>query len=715
MPAPPPSRGSFLDELKRRKVVRVGIVYAAVAWAVTQVADVALSSFAAPPWVMQVVIVLLVLGFPVAVALAWAFDVTAEGVVRAERSGAAKAGAPVSDDGEPAAGAGRAGPSSDAEHTRWLSSRSAAAAAVLVAVGASAGWLAGTSADDTDADALARSIAVLPFANLAGEDEQYFVDGIHDDILTQLSQLEDLTVISRTSMLRYRETDKAIPEIAAELGVGRVLEGSVQKRGDRVRITAQLIDAGSDAHLWAESFDETLDDYFAIQSRIATEIASALHATLSPAQEARMATAPTGSSEALDRYMRGIVYLGRYMGAGDADLPPEVVLGRAAEDLEAAVALDPGYAEAWARLAEAYTELVWSGAGGDEERQRAREAVRAAKAIDPDLPAAAYAEALYAYHGEERYEDALDLLQRAERLAPSDPRIYRLRGWIVRRLGRFDEAIAAFDESLRLDPLGSEGWSILDSYLHGRRFDRVLEVARRLGESEASEEARLETAGWEVLVATQRDGDVGRADRLLPDVRPLAGSGYLGDPMTNPLRTWQAGLDGERLAGAAAAVEGLLAGLEASPSTRVIGLGFLAWARNDVLGDGDGRAAAATLERAIAEALRGSPTDQLAVELGGERAVNLLRLGQPDRAVALADSLVAAFPVARDAWWSGPQALRAQAAVYARVGRADDAIDIVRGLVPPPSWYTPASLGIDPAFEPLRDHPRWPEVIEAAR
>lgn len=707
MPAPPPSRGSFLDELKRRKVVRVGIVYAAVAWVTVQIADVALPAFEAPDWVLRVLIALLVLGLPIALALAWAFDVTPEGLrVTPSAMPPAGSGGTI---------AGTTDAPADDGRTSWMSTRAALAAVLLVAAGGAVGWFASERPGGADRDGAGRAIAVLPFANLAGEDEQYFVDGIHDDILTQLSQLEDLTVISRTSMLRYRDTEKGIPEIAAELGVGSVLEGSVQKRGDRVRITAQLIDAKSDAHLWADSFDETLDDYFAIQSRIATEIASALHATLSPAQEARMATAPTEDPEALDRYLRGIVYLGRYMGAGDADLPAEVVLARAAEDLEAAVALDPGYAEAWARLAEAFTELVWVGAGGDEERRRAREALRAAKAIDPDLPAVAYAEALYAYHGEERYEDALDFLARAERLAPSDPRIYRLRGWVVRRLGRFEEAIAAFDESLRLDPLGSEGWSILDSYLHGRRFDRVLEVARRLGESEASEESRLATASWEVLVATQRDGDVGRAGRLLADVGSLARFGSLGDPITNPLRTWQAGLDGERLAVSAAAVEGLLAGLEASPSTRVIGLGFLAWVRNDVLANGGGRAAAEALERAIAEALRGSPTDQLAVELGAERAVNFLRLGEADRAVALADSLVAAFPVARDAWWSGPQALRAQAAVYARVGRADEAIDIVRGLVPPPSWYTPASLGIDPAFEPLRDHPRWPEVIEAAR
>ena len=707
MPEPPLSRGSFLDELKRRKVVRVGIVYAAVAWVTVQIADVGLPAFEAPDWVLRVLIALLVLGLPIALALAWAFDVTPEGL-RVTPSATPPAGS-----GGTTAGSTH-GPADDSR-TSWMSTRAAVAAILLVAAGGAVGWFASERPGGADRDGPGRAIAVLPFANLAGENEQYFVDGIHDDILTQLSQLEDLTVISRTSMLRYRETEKGIPEIAAELGVGSVLEGSVQKRGDRVRITAQLIDASSDAHLWADSFDETLDDYFAIQSRIATEIASALHATLSPAQEARMATAPTENPEALDRYMRGIVYLGRYMGAGDADLPPEVVLGRAAEHLEAAVALDPGYAEAWARLAEAFTELVWVGAGGDEERRRAREALRAAQAIDPDLPAVAYAEALYAYHGEERYEDALDFLARAERLAPSDPRIYRLRGWVVRRLGRFEEAIAAFDESARLDPLGSEGWSILDSYLHGRRFDRLLEVARRLDGSEASEESGLATAWWELAVATQRDGDVGRADRWLTDLGSLGRFGELGDPITNPLRTWQAGLDGEPLATAAAAVEGFLAGLDASPSTRVIGLGFLAWARNDVLAHGDARAAAEALERAIAEALRRSPTDQLAVELRAERAVNFLRLGEPERAIALADSLVAAFPVARDAWWSGPQALRAQAAVYARVGRSDEAIDIVRGLVPPPSWYTPVSLGIDPAFEPLRAHPRWPEVIEAAR
>lgn len=268
----------FFIELKRRRVVRVALVYGAVAFAALQTADLIFPLLELPPWTVKLVLGGTIVGLPIALVLAWAYELTPDGMRRTE---------PANTTVPPA---------------RRSRARSLATAMVLLVCLVAGGWATYASRIP---DAAARSIAVLPFSNLSADRaNEYFADGIHEQVLTQLSQIADLHVISRTSVMQYKQAQRNLREIARSLSVGSVLEGSVQREGKRVRITAQLIDARRDRHLWSQSYDRDLTDVFAIQSDIAQEIAGALRAELTGQERAALATPPTRNVEAYDAYLR---------------------------------------------------------------------------------------------------------------------------------------------------------------------------------------------------------------------------------------------------------------------------------------------------------------------------------------------------------------------------------------------------------------------------
>ena len=316
--------GAFLTELKRRKVIRVGSVYAVVAFGVVQGASALIPMLELPAWTGKLVVLLVLLGFPIALAMAWALEVTPEGVRRTEQT--------------------------------MRTPARLAFVGVLLAVTAGLGVLAWKRDASPDNGALAaaatsqadfRSIAVLPFDNMSSDAEnEYFSDGVTEDILTNLSKIGDLRVVSRTSVMKYKNSEKGIPEIARELGVRHVVEGSVRRAGDQVRITAQLIDA-TDTHLWAEEYTRKLEDIFAIQSEISKAIASALHATLSASDTARLAVRATGDVAAYDDFLRGRAYYRLYTPDANEN---------AIQLFRRAIAKDPDYAEAWAGLADALAQ-----------------------------------------------------------------------------------------------------------------------------------------------------------------------------------------------------------------------------------------------------------------------------------------------------------------------------------------------------------------------
>ncbi len=293
------------------------------------------------------------------------------------------------------------------------------------------------------------SIAVLPFANRSDEKEDlFFTDGIHDDLLTQLAKINDLKVISRTSVMKYRDTEKTIPEIAAELGVTTILEGGIQRAGKRIRINAQLIDVVTDEHLWAETFDRemTMENIFDIQTEITRQIVTAVKGELSETEQQSMGTVPTNNLAAYEAFLHARAATNRadYSKAKYIEAQPWA---------EKAVQLDPEFAEAWAILAEIHGQAVWQGYDITPERHSAaREALEKATQLDPGSPSVKAAQADYLYRLENNYAEALTMYKEAHADAPGNARILLYMAIAMRRNGLWQESIETFGESMQLDP-----------------------------------------------------------------------------------------------------------------------------------------------------------------------------------------------------------------------------------------------------------------------
>ncbi len=318
---------SFFEELKHRNVIRVGIAYIVAGWLLAQVVDLAADAFHAPDWLMQMLIVVLLVGLPIALFLAWAYELTPEGVKRAHE-------VPVDAPKDPRSG-------------RALNIL--IIAALVIAVGW-LGWDKFNQADDVTVDAVTavdKSIAVLPFDDFSPDgDQAWFADGLTEEILNSLARTTDLQVASRTSSFAYRDSKDDIPAIAAALGVAHILEGSVRRAGDRLRVTAQLIRTTDDQHLWSETFDGDSDDSIAIQERIAFEIANALQTAMNPEELARMVAAGTRSVAAWETYLRGLALERAVSARMDIARIYDVIAL-----FNEAVALDPGFAEAQLKIA----------------------------------------------------------------------------------------------------------------------------------------------------------------------------------------------------------------------------------------------------------------------------------------------------------------------------------------------------------------------------
>lgn len=424
---------SLFAELKRRNVFRVAIAYGVIAWVLAQIADLAFDNFGAPDWVSKSVLFVLMLGFPLAVFFAWAFEMTPDGIKKEK----------------------------DVDRNESITDRTGKKlnhliiGVLVIAVGF---LLYERSGDDkpppteevvvTEGSKL--SIAVLPFENRSNRDEdEFFTEGIHDDLLTTMANIGSMKVISRTSVMEYRDTTKKIPEIARELGVANILEGGIQRSGNQVRINVQLIDADTDEHLWAEIYDRklTAENLFAIQSEVSQAIANALHATLSPEEARRISAVPTESLEAYETYLRGRQ---RWeMRTADSTAQAVDLFLRAIE-------LDPNFAEAWAGVGDAYRHQVpYGGLPGNEQFPKAEEAIRKALELNPDL-----AEAQAAMGGLIRQrggdsDEARRYLERAIELNPSYSPAYNWLGLNYNSAAEFDKATEVFLRGQEVDPLSA--------------------------------------------------------------------------------------------------------------------------------------------------------------------------------------------------------------------------------------------------------------------
>jgi len=401
---------NFLVELQRRHVYRVAVAYGVVSWLLIQIATQVFPFFEIPNWAVRMVVILLLLGFPVALVLGWAYELTPEGLKRADEVGAAKSFSP-----------------STARKIDF-----AIIIALLVVIGLFAFQRFGPSHSTASTGIPEKSIAVLPFENLSAERENaFFTDGVQDEILTDLAKVADLKVISRTSVMQYKNaTTRNLREIAQQLGVAHVLEGSVQRAGGRVRVSAQLIDARSDTHLWAERYDRDLADVFAIQSEIAKTIANQLQAKISPSEKAAIEKAPTTDLTVFDLYERA-----KALWADVTDpLHAKEKLPQAAQLLDEAVARDPQFLLAWCLLSRVHGALYWTGHDRTPARlDLANVAVQTALRLQPDTGEAHRALATYYYYGFRDYARARRELAVARRTLPNDAEVFLYTGLIDRR------------------------------------------------------------------------------------------------------------------------------------------------------------------------------------------------------------------------------------------------------------------------------------------
>ena len=442
---------SLFDELKRRKVFRVVIGYIVGAWVIAQAADLVASIYLAPAWVMQMIFTVLVVGLPISLVLAWAFDLTPEGIIRAQNE----------DTNQPAL--------SNTQTYSLLGGMFAVVAVILYLIWPQTSPLPPTASDN--------SIAVLPFANTSASEEnaEFFAVGMHDELLTRLADISALKVISRTSVMEYRDTTKNMRQIGEELGVVYLLEGRVQRAGDRLRIIIQLIDAASDAHLWQDTYDRelTAENIFALQAEMATSIATELHQALSPEMTAKLNERPTQNTRAYDFYLSGDQYLKRRQA--------EFAIrqfGRAVEE-------DPTFAIAWAALSRAHSRAYWDGLTPiDVQLDKARDAAATAFELEPNLPEAHFALGYFYMFVTREHEKSLAELAIAVRDMPGSSEVQQTIAEVQRRVGDFEASIATTARAIELDPrntrlLEQQATSyafIYDADQFHRHLDRVLEI-----------------------------------------------------------------------------------------------------------------------------------------------------------------------------------------------------------------------------------------------
>jgi serine/threonine-protein kinase len=440
----------FFAELKRRNVYKVAIAYAVVAWLLMQIATQVFPFLEIPNWAIRLVIMLIVIGFPIALVIAWAFELTPEGLKRTEF----------------------------ADELPKKSTRSRAWIYVFIIAGAISvglfffGRYSATSKQSRSAELPAKSIAVLPFENLSGNPENaYFTDGIQEEILMRLAKIADLKVVSRTSTVRYKRSPENLREIATQLGVANVLEGSVQRTADRVHVNVQLIKAASDAHLWAEAYDRKLTDIFAVESEIAKTIADTLQAKLSGSEQHAIAAQPTENTEAHQLYLKGRYLWNRRTGEN---------LKKALAYFEQATEKDPHYALAYTGMADSCILIPFYSAGTPQDYlPRARAAAQKAVELDDSL-AEAHASLAFVFFVDFENAQSVKEFERAIFLNPNYAMAHHwYGGFFLSALGRFDQAIAEEKRALALDPVApiiSVGLG--GSYTLARRYDEAIAQLR---------------------------------------------------------------------------------------------------------------------------------------------------------------------------------------------------------------------------------------------
>ena len=658
----------FLEEVKRRKVYRVAAAYIIAAGGIIQLASATFPAWELPNWSLRLVILLLLVGFPIALILAWAFDITPQGI--------------------------RATPETTAPMTgRRRNIIMLIATGVVISAATGFFLLPRLAAHKVD-----KSIAVLPFENLSDEKENaYFADGIQDDLLTNLSKIGDLRVISRTSVMQYRGRPTNLRDIGKALGVSNILEGSVRRSGNKVRVNVQLIDANTDEHLWANDYDKDVTDVFTLQSDLAREIANALKAKLSPAEESQMTTKPTENGEA---------YLA-FVQAHDLSCAVEDLtkLKQSAQLYQRAIELDPNFALALARYSQLESWMLRTHDASLDHREKARALAERALQLQPDLPEAHLALGFSYYYGDNNYEAALKEFEIAQRALPNESEVYLAIGAIQRRQGKWAQSTANLEKAAGLNP--KDTWPLQNlamNYQMMRNFDAANRTVDR------ALQINPQAIGlWEIKakLALDEKGDFALCERVLEKVKSF--------PMSDEERLKLVGGEAGFLLLQRKYQQLLQLGQQfkddsfaAVPGSLALKYFSIGVAQNAL---GDATAARTAFLKAkdiLEEQVKQRPDD---ADLHVQLAKILAWLGEKDVAIAEAQRAMDLRPESKDAF-EGPPITEQAAQVYTILGDNARAIELLDGLLNRPSEVTLQALKVNPAWDPLRNDPGFQALFD---
>ncbi len=676
----------------------MGIAYAVTTWILLQLTDVISGIMVLPDWAPKLVLLLLIIGFVPALILAWAFELTPEGIkleseVTRDESITPKTGRKLDYIIIVSLGLSLGYFIWESRFEQKTAEYEAAEIAVLTAEPVIEP--PAPPIYDLDVEVDKNSIAVLPFANRSADAEDiYFTDGIHDDLLTQLSKIDAFSVISRTSVMEYRDTTKNLRQIARELNVANVMEGSVQRAGDRVRVNVQLIDAKTDEHLWAEIYDRklTTSNLFDIQSDIAQSIATALKATLTDSELASVADVPTDNVEAYDLYLQAKRFSqNETMGGYRTSI----------ELLRQSLLLDADFKYAWIDLAEAHMTNYWQYGGDPANHELAHEAIEKARNLDADFAELYMVEGIYWYWGHLDYERALYNLERAIEMMPGNHEPYMWRAYVSRRAGLWEQAVQSMQKALKLNPRVHIDWqeySTTTMYLH--RYEEAHYAAMQA-------RALKPDSFWGKLavarVAVQASGDISTAMKLMVgaqhsddfDVIEFQIYAYI------KARQFDKGLGFAR---------NLSDNLEIQRGKIVLREDWAAQILHFMGHEDEARqAASAALFR-----LKG-----LSTELGEDYRIDLADARV--RAIQGADSEQVRILVQKSMSSRPADDLAAigfnleYARIFAIAGMALESVKILESNLSPPSASSVYTIDLDPAFDGIRDDPEFIAMMDRYR
>ena len=667
--------GNFFAELKRRNVYKVAVAYIVGGWALSQGIAQVLPVFDVPNWIIRLLVVLIIIGFPIALIFAWSFEITPEGVKRADDVDVTKP---------------------HTVHGPWI---------YIVVVGAAVSislfFLGRYTAPNRIASGDEnKSIAVLPFATLSDDrNDVYFADGVQDQILTNLARVSDLKVISHTSVRQYKTgAERNMREIGKQLGVAYIMEGSVQRARDRLRINAELIDARNDSHIWAETYDRTAADLFAIQSELAQSIATQLKAKLSPQQKAEIEEKPTQDLDAFELYLQAKTIIDSYINATDV----RAALLQAVKSLDEAIKRDPNFVSAYCYSARANDLLFFFDLDPTPDRiSLAEAAVNNALRLRPDSAEAHFARGDFLFRCRRDYDRALEELAIARAGLPNSSPFFILSGYINRRRNHFPEAERDFSTAFAIDPRNPNAYNLLaDTYVLERRFPEAVHVYDNvLAAGETAPIVRFRRAGC-ILYGT---GDTGPMHDILekfPDMEFAGGQ--------TPTRSWMAMLDHDY-----ARAQKFLTD---SPRKDFQDADFSfyfpkSWYEAMIAREKGDSAKATAAFRECREIL----AQRLIVKPEHARTIAVLAqvdagLGNKELAVREAQHAIDLMPISKDIY-DGALVLEGLAEVYTWTGERDRAIDLVQKLLTMPGYINYGRLKSHPLWAPLRGGPRFDKIV----